>query len=70
MTIKTISFIDNDNIKLQCKCECWEKMEYKQKHDYSLRYNTRDRIKVLAGSAKGRNATILLFLFYSFYLNL
>ena len=30
-------------------------MANKQKHNYSLGYNTRDQIKALAGSAKGRN---------------
>ena len=32
-----------------------KKMANKQKHNYSLAYNTRDQIKALAGSAKGRN---------------
>ena len=30
-------------------------MANKQKHNYSLGYNTGDQIKTLAGSAKGRN---------------
>ena len=36
-------------------------MANKQKHNYSLGYNTWDQIKALAGSAKGRN----LFLKYN-----
>ena len=32
-------------------------MANKQKHKYSLGYNTRDQIKALAGFAKGRSAT-------------
>ena len=30
-------------------------MANKQKQNYSLGYNTRDQVKALAGSAKGRN---------------
>ena len=39
-------------------------MANKQKHNYSLGYNTRDRIKALAGSAKGRNTKQILSIQY------